>query len=319
MNYKYVAAALSTLVLFGCSSKPDCGSGSAEKLITGLVKENNLLDNLYQGAFLSKNLKDNQNIDANSSSELNKLKADLTTAQQQLQAQVQQCISSNSNAPEMTSAATDIDQLKAKIADTQANPPKMQMPSDAEMFKMPPQQSTQVRRDAENKWNADRKQWGDNIMAMNRNLQQMTTSYDQSSEYIKRACSLDKENAVKLRAYPSLADKVNAFVVQNVEPANAKVAQINNNINASVNNNRLSKEEKTAKDIAQTNENIKNAKLKLEDVVTLSKNQNTGAVTCRARLNIEVKDLVQTKGTIYYNLEQTSKGDLYGTITRLTD
>lgn len=74
-----------------------------------------------------------------------------------------------------------------------------------------------------------------------------------------------------------------------------------------------------AKEGEKADKNIKNAKLKLEDVVTLSKNDKTGATTCRARLNIFVKDLVETKATVYYMLETTSKGDLYGTITNLTD
>lgn len=319
MNSKTIAAALSVLLIVGCGSKTDCGSGSAEKLVVDLINQNNLLGNVYQAAFMMKRLESKQEIDAKSAGELNKLKADQSAINIELQNVVQQCISTGQQSPEMVTATNDIQQLKSQINQAQATPPRLQLPSDAEMFKMPPQQSTNVRRDAEMQYMKDQKDYGIKMRTMNQNLQQMTKAYDDSSEFIKATCSLDKENALRFRAYPSLAEKVNSFASQNVQPVAAKIAKINEGINETNTNARLSKEEKEAKQASKADENIKNAKLKLEDVVTLSKNDKTGASSCRARLSISVKDLIDTKATVYYKLETTSKGDLYGTITDLTD
>lgn len=319
MNIKHLAAALSTLLIVGCGAKTDCGSGNAEKLVVDLINQNNLLGNVYQAAFVMKSLDNKQSIDAKGANELNRLQADQSAITIEFQNVVQQCVTTGQQAPEMLNAQSDIQQLKAQINQAQSNPPRLQMPSEAEMFKMPPQQSTNVRRDAEIQYQKDRQDWSKQLNVMNQNLQQLTKAYDDSASYIKAACSLDKENATKFRAFPTLADKINSFASQNVQPVAAKISKINEDINQTNNNTKLSKEEKDAKDGAIARENIKNAKLKLEDVVTLTKNDKTGATTCRARLNIFVKDLVDTKATIYYKLEMTSKGDLYGTITNLTD
>ncbi len=312
-------AAIASLLLVGCSSSPDCGSSDSEKLIVKLVNENNLLGKIYQGMFIMKNSQANLEVDKSKATELNKLNAELTSAKFELDNQVKQCISTSENLPVVTSASNEIQQLKIKIGQANSSPPNLERVSDAELMKMSSQQSTQYRRDQEMKYMNNKSIWSKNIDAMNRDLEKKTSDYNESLKFISFACSLDTQNSVNLRPYPELGTKVNLFVNQTIDPIQAKVLKISSDVSDITKKSNLIKEEKEAKEIEIANKNIENAKLKLDDVITMSKDKNTEAVSCRAALKFDVKDLGSSSVTIYYNLEKTSKGDLYGTISKISD
>lgn len=287
MKVKQLCAVMSAIALVGCGSSPDCGSSSGEKLITGIVKDQNLLGNLYILLLGQKIDEGSKQVGSQQSEQVNKLSSDLQVVKQEIQQKMKDCVPAVENSAEVAGLKSNAQQLSDQKRVIETSRPM----------------------------NTSK------LIEVNQSLGYAEAQLRSTLEFIGFACRGEGEKYFAAAAMnpnkisPLVVDTVNKYIATNINPLIAKSNQINDALNAANAELKNKQDEQAGKITEKAKQDISDAKLKLVDVVTINKNKETGAVQCRAKLTIDVKDLVQSNATIYYKLEQTSKGDLYGTVT----
>lgn len=109
---------------------------------------------------------------------------------------------------------------------------------------------------------------------------------------------------------PSLVVMGDKFYTSNLDSLSLKVREINDSLIESTAEEKkiLEKKSKELTEVAQ--KNFDNAKIKLFDIVTVKKNNDTGTVLCKTKLKINVKDLSDLELPYqFYKVEKTSSGE----------
>jgi hypothetical protein len=175
------------------------------------------------------------------------------------------------------------------------------------------------KRAVEIKYEQDRQTWSAGINSKNQNIKNLENELNASLEFIKRSCRLDKGGAAGIRVQPSLFDKVGKIVTTSVEPIRNNLDKIEQSLKETQSEIKRKQDEAQDQLVKKIDENIAKAKITLSEIVTMKKDDNTGAVQCKARVNVEVLDLAKFQTGVIYKLEKTTKNELYGTVLQLRD
>lgn len=314
---KLLALGFVSITLAGCSTKLDCGSTDAQKLVSQLVVDNNLLARVYQTAFVGTAEKIKTEIGQKNAIELSNRELDLQKLRSELVEKQKLCISQFSEDQEIKKMKSEVEQSQGQLQRLQNSSPKLKSFSNAELMQMNSQQSTNTRRAAEVQYMNEKSEWSQKVDQMNSDFHQQLNRYNSSLEWTKNSCELKINQANMLKADPQLMTKVNAHIESIVIPLANKVKEAAQSIELAKTNSELEKEDAINKAVQVMEETIKKSPIRLENIVTTSSQNNGGTLMCRAGLKLDVKDLIQANGTIYYKLEKTTKGEMYGTVIRL--
>lgn len=338
MKISLILVIISSFFLAACSNSLDCSSDEAKQLIGDLTKENELLTKGWQLTALGKAGEIEAKMRSQAKSELENLQNSQRNSEKNIASLAIECKTSLKQSDTLKIIENENNTISSKFGEieryTPVQPPRFFWKAG----------STQQEHDnwalAEKKYQDELQNKRMTLQSLNANKINNFRTIEVTQKFIDETCQntvkhIQSEGSPIIRVLsPSDIEEIvtrthrynpgripnqsikdlQFFVETKIAPEVAILSTAVDKVNNFSKN--LDSEISTAreKEIAKFKSDLDNAKYVLENIITTSKNESTGALVCKAEIKSTINESTNVKGNVVYTLEKTADKKLYATI-----